>query len=56
VARRRTVDVVGETQGSLYLSPNLPAGTVVVTEGRSNVRDGDRVRAAPPPARQAQRE
>ncbi len=56
VARRRTVDVVGESQGSLYLSPNLPSGTVVVTEGRSNVRDGDRVHAAPPPARQAQRE
>jgi RND family efflux transporter MFP subunit len=56
VARRRTVDVVGESQGSLYLSPNLASGTVVVTEGRSNVRDGDRVRAASPPARQAQRE
>jgi RND family efflux transporter MFP subunit len=56
VARRRTVDVVGESQGSLYLSPNLPSGTGVVTDGRNNVRDGDRVRAAPLPARQAQRE
>jgi RND family efflux transporter MFP subunit len=44
-ARRRTVAVLGEQGGSLYLDPSVPAGTRVVTEGRALLTDGDRVAA-----------
>jgi RND family efflux transporter MFP subunit len=50
VARARTVDVKGEVGGSLFVDPSLPAGTLIVTEGRALLSDGDRVRAKPEPA------
>lgn len=43
VAHARVVKVVGEAEGKLYLSPDLPAGSTVVTEGRGLLADGDRV-------------
>jgi RND family efflux transporter MFP subunit len=56
-ARRVTVDVRGESLGTLYLDPGgLAPGTLVVTEGRSSLQDGDEVAtgapAAPPRSRQ----
>jgi RND family efflux transporter MFP subunit len=57
VARARSVAVVGEAGGDLYLSADLPAGAQVVTEGRALLVEGDRVsarvespRPAPAPA------
>lgn len=38
--------VKGERGGAVFVDPSLPAGSAVVTEGRSQLRDGDRVRAA----------
>jgi RND family efflux transporter MFP subunit len=56
VAHEKTLHVVGETGGSLYLQPGeLPAGTRVVTFGRALLHDGDRVSPKPdaaPPARE----
>jgi hypothetical protein len=46
VARKKTVEVVGEGQGRLFVGPSLAPGTVVVTEGRGSLQDGDRVKAA----------
>jgi hypothetical protein len=43
--RFATVAVLGERGGSLYLAPELPDGTLLVTEGRLLLRDGDRVAA-----------
>lgn len=56
-ARRVTVDVRGESLGTLYLDPGgLAPGTLVVTEGRASLQDGDEVAtgaaAAHRPARQ----
>lgn len=45
VARAKTVAVLGEREGSLYLRPQLPAGALVVTQGRSALNDGDRIEA-----------
>ncbi len=45
VARARTVDVLGERGGSLFVAPQLAAGAQVVTEGRALLSDGDRVAA-----------
>jgi RND family efflux transporter MFP subunit len=45
VARGKTVSVLGEREGSLYLGPQLPPGSLVVTEGRSALNDGDRIEA-----------
>jgi RND family efflux transporter MFP subunit len=42
VARRKTLPIVGERGGALYLDPKL-AGTPVVVEGRALLDDGDRV-------------
>jgi len=39
------VAVEGEAGGSLFLDPALAAGTLVVTEGRALLEDGDRVLA-----------
>lgn len=56
VARTRTVPLLGEAAGTVYLDPALPPGSLVVTEGRALLNDGDRVSAemdkgaAPPPA------
>lgn len=46
VASRRIVSVLGEAAGQLYVGPaELPQGTLVVTEGRALLEDGDRVAA-----------
>jgi len=42
-ARARTLAVKGEIGGSLYVDPSLAAGTLVVTEGRALLADGDKV-------------
>jgi multidrug efflux pump subunit AcrA (membrane-fusion protein) len=49
-ARRKTVEVKGEGQGTLYVDESLPAGTAVVAEGRAGLKDGDPVTATPAPA------
>ena len=38
--------LLGERDGVLYLDPSLPAGSTVVTEGRGQLDDGDRVAVA----------
>jgi membrane fusion protein, multidrug efflux system len=45
MARARIVPVQGELGGALFLEPQLPAGTRIVTEGRALLSDGDRVTA-----------
>ncbi len=45
VAHQRTVAVQGESGGSLFLEPSLPAGSAVVAEGRALLEDGDSVTA-----------
>ena len=45
VAHRRAVQTIGEREGSLFVEPTLAAGTLVVTQGRTTLRDGDRVEA-----------
>jgi RND family efflux transporter MFP subunit len=52
VARARTEPVLGEREGVLYLSPQLAAGSLVVTEGRAAINDGDRVESRTVEARQ----
>jgi RND family efflux transporter MFP subunit len=47
LVRRHVYTVIGESQGTLYVDPALAAGTLVVTEGRSSLQDGDRVTATP---------
>lgn len=43
VARSRTFAVKGESGGALFVDTTLKAGTLVVTEGRALLNDGDRV-------------
>jgi len=43
VAHKRKLAVLGEVGGSLYVSPELKAGTRIVIEGRALLKDGDRV-------------
>jgi RND family efflux transporter MFP subunit len=43
VARSRTVAVKGEVGGSVLLATDLRAGSLVVTDGRALLEDGDRV-------------
>ncbi len=43
VAHTRTVRVEGEVGGRVFLSPDLKAGSRVVTDGRALLEDGDRV-------------
>jgi RND family efflux transporter MFP subunit len=46
VVSHKTVDVLGEMEGQLYLNPTeLPPGALVVTEGRALLEEGDRVAA-----------
>jgi membrane fusion protein (multidrug efflux system) len=46
VAHGRTFVALGEAQGVLFVKPgDLPPGTRVVTQGRSLLKDGDRVSA-----------
>ncbi|HEY2517280.1 MAG TPA: efflux RND transporter periplasmic adaptor subunit [Polyangiaceae bacterium] len=45
-AHAKTFHPLGESQGLLYVKPSdLPAGTRVVTQGRTLLRDGDKVSA-----------
>ncbi|HET8725365.1 MAG TPA: efflux RND transporter periplasmic adaptor subunit [Anaeromyxobacteraceae bacterium] len=50
LARRTTYAVLGEDQGTLYVDPSLAAGSLVVTEGRSGLKDGEPVTATTPAA------
>jgi RND family efflux transporter MFP subunit len=43
VARTRVVPVKGEIEGKLYLDPALAPGSLVITEGRELLDDGDKV-------------
>jgi RND family efflux transporter MFP subunit len=43
VARQVTVPVMGERGGSLFVDPRLAAGSLIVTEGRALLEDGDAV-------------
>jgi len=43
VVHARSVDVVGERGGLLFLARTLEPGTLVVNEGRSKLSEGDRV-------------
>lgn len=43
VAHKLKLAVLGELGGSLYVSPELKAGTRIVIEGRALLKDGDRV-------------
>ena len=52
-ALERRVPVLGERRGALYLASELGSGTWVVTEGRYQLREGDPVRAAGEPIREA---
>lgn len=42
-ARKRKVEVLGESGGTLFVSPALGASVRVVTEGRALLKDGDHV-------------
>jgi hypothetical protein len=42
-ARRLIVQVKGESLGSFYVDPSLKPGTLVVTQGRSLLADGDAI-------------
>jgi membrane fusion protein (multidrug efflux system) len=44
-AKKGVYTIKGEQGGQLFLDPSLPAGSHVVTEGRSLLKDGDRVEA-----------
>jgi hypothetical protein len=45
VARSRTFAVKGEAGGMLFLDAALAPGTLIVTEGRALLGEGDRVEA-----------
>ncbi len=48
VAHSRTAPVLGEMGGDIFFEPTfVPAGTLVVTEGRALLSDGDRVEERP---------
>ena len=55
IAHKRKVAVLGESGGSLFIRPEIPAGAPVVIEGRALLSDGDKVAAQPetPPAQAA---
>jgi membrane fusion protein, multidrug efflux system len=46
VAHKSVFAVLGERGGSLFVDPKLPAGARVVIEGRTLLKDGDKVAAA----------
>jgi membrane fusion protein (multidrug efflux system) len=48
-AHEATYRVVGELGGTVFLDPSLKAGTMVVSEGRAILADGDAVAAKPVP-------
>jgi RND family efflux transporter MFP subunit len=43
VAHARVLALKGESAGQIYVVPQLPAGTRIVSEGRALLADGDRV-------------
>jgi len=43
LAKRRTVPLVGERAGTLFVTRELPANTLVVMEGRGQLLDGDKL-------------
>lgn len=45
IAKATSADVLGERGGSLFLAKTLPAGALVVKEGRAKLIDGDKVEA-----------
>ena len=45
VSRKIVIDVLGEKGGTLFVDKSLPAGSLVITEGRALLREGDRVQA-----------
>jgi RND family efflux transporter MFP subunit len=45
IAHTRVVPVLGERGGKVYLEPSLKPGSLVVTEGRALLNDGDKVNA-----------
>lgn len=57
IAHAKTFLVLGETGGNLFLEIALAPGSMIVTEGRALLRDGDAVDAkvapVPPPSAQA---
>lgn len=55
IAHKVVVGVVGERQGNLFIETTLTPGSLVVGEGRSTLKDGDRVAALLEP-RQDRRE
>jgi hypothetical protein len=46
VAHARSVRVLGEREGTVYVDPSLPPGAHVVTQGRALLSDGDQVKAS----------
>jgi membrane fusion protein, multidrug efflux system len=42
-AHRAVVDVLGEQGGNLFLSPTLPERSLVITQGRALLKEGDRL-------------
>jgi membrane fusion protein, multidrug efflux system len=44
---KKVLQFLGERDGQLYLSPDLPEGTQVVLDGRAQLEDGDRILAGP---------
>jgi membrane fusion protein (multidrug efflux system) len=42
-ARRVVVDVLGERGGNLFLAPTLPERSLVITQGRALLKEGDRL-------------
>lgn len=55
VAKKLTVDVLGERHGSLFVKADLKPGTHVVTHGRSLLSDNDRVLVKIEPPRKNER-
>jgi RND family efflux transporter MFP subunit len=45
--RKKVLQFLGEREGQLYLSPDVPEGTMVVLDGRAQLEDGDLVLASP---------
>ncbi len=45
VVHRRTLPVLGESGGDLFVAPQLEPGALVVLDGRGNVSDGEPVQA-----------
>jgi len=44
---KKVLQFLGERDGQLYLSPDIPEGTQIVLDGRAQLEDGDRIEASP---------